>query len=58
MKQHGTNVWLVNTGWSGGSFGTGRRMKLPLTRAIIDAIHTGALLKSPGGRDRLGGSRS
>ena len=55
MKQHGTHVWLVNTGWSGGSFGTGRRMKLPLTRAIIDAIHTGALGKAPVARDPIFG---
>jgi len=39
LQRHGSNVWLVNTGWSGGSFGTGSRMKLKLTRAIIDAIH-------------------
>jgi phosphoenolpyruvate carboxykinase (ATP) len=47
MFQHKTNVWLVNTGWSGGSFGTGRRMKLSYTRAIIDAIHSGALADAP-----------
>jgi phosphoenolpyruvate carboxykinase (ATP) len=43
IKQHNARVWLVNTGWSGGSYGTGSRMKLNLTRAIIDAIHTGTL---------------
>jgi phosphoenolpyruvate carboxykinase (ATP) len=43
MKQHGVNVWLVNTGWSGGSYGQGSRIKLKYTRAIIDAIHSGAL---------------
>ncbi|GAC1474713.1 MAG: phosphoenolpyruvate carboxykinase (ATP) [Isosphaeraceae bacterium] len=43
MTTHQTNVWLVNTGWSGGSFGTGRRMNLSVTRAILDAIHSGAL---------------
>src|SRR6476660_8701781 len=43
LQRHGSNVWLVNTGWSGGSFGTGSRMKLKLTRAIIDAIHRGEL---------------
>jgi phosphoenolpyruvate carboxykinase (ATP) len=31
------NVWLVNTGWSGGAFGTGSRMKLSYTRALITA---------------------
>jgi phosphoenolpyruvate carboxykinase (ATP) len=36
-------VWLVNTGWSGGSYGQGARMKLKVTRAIINAIHSGSL---------------
>lgn len=43
MKQHQTNAWLVNTGWSGGSHGVGKRMKLAITRKIIDAIHSGKL---------------
>jgi len=43
IKKHNVNVWLVNTGWTGGQFGTGKRMKLSLTRAIIDAIHDGSL---------------
>ena len=43
MKQHKANAWLVNTGWSGGAYGVGSRMKLKLTRAIINAIHSGAL---------------
>ena len=55
MKQHGTRVWLVNTGWSGGAYGTGKRIKLANTRAIIDAIHGGALAKAATDRDPLFG---
>jgi len=40
---HGSSVWLVNTGWSGGAFGVGSRISLKYTRAIIDAIHNGKL---------------
>lgn len=47
IQQHDTDVWLVNTGWSGGGYGTGRRMNLSSTRAIIDAIHNGQLAQSP-----------
>lgn len=43
MEAHDANAWLVNTGWSGGGFGVGERMKLSWTRAIIDAIHDGSL---------------
>ena len=47
MRQHGSAAWLVNTGWSGGAYGVGRRMKLEYTRAIIDAIHSGELASAP-----------
>jgi len=43
LKKHGAQTWLVNTGWSGGAYGVGSRIKLKYTRAIIDAIHSGAL---------------
>lgn len=43
MALHGAKAWLVNTGWTGGAYGAGSRMKLKYTRAIIDAIHAGAL---------------
>jgi phosphoenolpyruvate carboxykinase (ATP) len=43
LRRHQTNAWLVNTGWSGGSYGVGKRMKLAITRAIIDGIHSGKL---------------
>jgi phosphoenolpyruvate carboxykinase (ATP) len=47
LKKHGAQTWLVNTGWSGGPYGVGARIKLKYTRAIIDAIHSGALLDAP-----------
>jgi phosphoenolpyruvate carboxykinase (ATP) len=37
------HVWLINTGWSGGAYGVGSRMKLPLTRAMITAALNGDL---------------
>jgi phosphoenolpyruvate carboxykinase (ATP) len=43
MREHRAAAWLVNTGWSGGPFGVGSRIELRHTRAIIDAIHAGAL---------------
>ncbi len=42
-RQHRVNAWLVNTGWAGGAYGVGSRIKLAYTRAIIDAIHDGTL---------------
>jgi phosphoenolpyruvate carboxykinase (ATP) len=42
IRTHGTRAWLVNTGWTGGPYGIGSRMRLSQTRAIIDAIHSGA----------------
>src|SRR6516165_10086979 len=55
MKQHGTRVWLINTGWSGGAYGTGKRIKLAHTRAILDAIHSGALAAAQTKRDPVFG---
>jgi phosphoenolpyruvate carboxykinase (ATP) len=47
IRQHRAHVWLVNTGWTGGAYGTGRRIQLAHTRAILDAIHAGALAGAP-----------
>ena len=38
MEAHNADAWLVNTGWMGGPYGTGKRIDLPSTRRIIDAI--------------------
>jgi phosphoenolpyruvate carboxykinase (ATP) len=43
IDQHGSRVWLVNTGWSGGAYGVGKRMKLPYTRAMVRALLDNAL---------------
>ena len=43
MAKHGTNVYLVNTGWSGGPYGVGMRMDINLTRAIVTAALSGKL---------------
>ena len=43
MQEAGVNVWLVNTGWTGGPYGVGTRMKLKYTRAMISAAMNGSL---------------
>src|SRR5210317_1514218 len=45
MKESGVDVWLVNTGWSGGPYGVGSRIKLKYTRAMISAALEGELDK-------------
>lgn len=46
VQKHGAHVWLINTGWSGGKYGVGKRMSLKITRKIIDSIHEGELDKA------------
>jgi len=46
MTKAGSKCWLINTGWTGGKFGIGKRCPLKATRAIVDAIHDGSLAKS------------
>jgi phosphoenolpyruvate carboxykinase (ATP) len=47
MRAHEASCWLVNTGWVAGPFGVGSRMKLPYTRAMLDAVLSGALNDMP-----------
>ena len=43
LKKHNAQAWLVNTGWSGGAYGTGQRIDLPITRKMLTAILEGKL---------------
>ena len=43
IDEHGSRIWLVNTGWTGGPYGTGRRMRLAHTRAMVRAALAGQL---------------
>ncbi len=43
LREHGSGVWLVNTGWSGGGYGVGSRMKLSHTRRMVSAALSGEL---------------
>jgi phosphoenolpyruvate carboxykinase (ATP) len=45
MKKASVNVWLINTGWSGGSYGIGSRIQLKYTRAMIQAAMNNSLNK-------------
>jgi phosphoenolpyruvate carboxykinase (ATP) len=55
ILRHGVNCWLVNTGWSGGSFGVGQRMSIGHTQALLNAALEGKLLSVPYTRDPLFG---
>jgi phosphoenolpyruvate carboxykinase (ATP) len=43
IARHGSHCWLVNTGWSGGPYGVGKRMKIAYTRAMVTAALDGSL---------------
>ncbi|MGD0940994.1 MAG: phosphoenolpyruvate carboxykinase (ATP) [Terracidiphilus sp.] len=45
LREHKSSCWLVNTGWSGGKFGVGKRMSLRITRALVNAALDGRLDK-------------
>jgi len=46
LEEHGTRVYLVNSGWTGGAYGTGSRMSIKQTRTCIDAILDGSVENS------------
>jgi phosphoenolpyruvate carboxykinase (ATP) len=52
IARHGANCWLVNTGWTGGAYGTGRRMPIAATRALLTAALDGSLDHTTFRRDR------
>jgi phosphoenolpyruvate carboxykinase (ATP) len=52
IKKHRTRVYLVNTGWSGGAYGEGKRMDINITRAIIRAVLNGELDKAGYSEDK------
>ncbi len=51
IAEHGVSCWLVNTGWTGGAYGTGKRMSIKHTRALLRAALTGELEKTTYRRD-------
>jgi phosphoenolpyruvate carboxykinase (ATP) len=55
MRRHGVRCWLLNTGWTGGGFGTGQRMPLAVTRTLLRAALAGALDTVPMRRDPIFG---
>ena len=57
LRTHGSQVWLVNTGWSGGAYGEGHRMKLSYTRAMVRAALGGTIASTPLVMDPIFGLR-
>ena len=53
LREHDSKVWLINTGWSGGPYGTGERIQLKYTRAIVHAALGGELDESDTRRDPI-----
>jgi ATP-dependent phosphoenolpyruvate carboxykinase len=55
LEGHGTATYLVNTGWTGGGYGTGKRMSIKATRACIDAILDGSIKTAEFSKDPVFG---
>jgi phosphoenolpyruvate carboxykinase (ATP) len=55
LRRHGARVWLINTGWTGGPYGIGQRIKLGYTRQMVSAALAGALDRSPTWTDPIFG---
>jgi phosphoenolpyruvate carboxykinase (ATP) len=55
LQKHGSAVWLINTGWTGGAYGSGKRMKLSHTRAMVNAALHGELANVPTETDSVFG---
>ncbi len=55
IEKHNCKVWLVNTGWIGGPYGVGNRVKLRYTRAMLDAVLSGSLAKADYKTDEIFG---
>ena len=51
IRETRAQVWLVNTGWTGGPYGVGQRMKIGYTRAMVKAVLDGSLAKAPTRKD-------
>src|SRR6201996_8541346 len=55
INRHGSQCWLVNTGWSGGTYGVGQRMAIQHTRALVRAALAGSLKEAPVEQERYFG---
>jgi phosphoenolpyruvate carboxykinase (ATP) len=55
IARHGATCWLVNTGWTGGAYGTGSRMPIKATRTLLTAALDGSLRDAPFRKDRFFG---
>jgi phosphoenolpyruvate carboxykinase (ATP) len=55
LRRHNVKVWLINTGWTGGPYGVGNRMKLSYTRAMITAVLEGQLENATFEKDKVFG---